>query len=56
MSVAAILDRMVTYNEELLVIKLHDPSVTWFYEITRQIKYFISPFALDQWSPNMARW
>ena len=28
-------------------------SITWFCEFSWQIKYFISPLALNQWSPNM---
>ena len=47
--------RVVTYNENLPLIKSHDPSITWSCEAMRQIKYFISPLALDQWPPNMAR-
>ena len=48
--------RMVTYNEELPLVELHDPSIMWFCEVTLQIKHFLSPLGLDQWSPNMARW
>ena len=40
-------NRVVAYNEELSLIKLHDPSITWFCEVTRQIRYFICPLALD---------
>ena len=28
------LDWVVTYNEELTFVKLHDPSITWFCEVT----------------------
>ena len=42
------LGRVVAYQKIVLVIKLHDPSITWFCEVTRQNKYFISPLVLDQ--------
>ena len=51
---ATTLGRVVTHNEELSLIKLHDPSNAWFFEIIGQFKYFISSFAPDQWLPNMA--
>ena len=47
---------MVTYYEEVLLIKLLDPSMTCFCEFKWHIKYFISPLSLDQWPPNMAKW
>ena len=50
------LGRVVTYNNELPFTKLHHPSIEWFCGITRQIQYFVSPSALDQWSPNITRW
>ena len=40
--------RMVTYNEELPLVELHDPSIMWFCEVTLQIKHFLSPIGLDQ--------
>ena len=55
MSMATQLGIVVIYNEELSFIKLHDPSVTRSCEMTQQIKCVISPFALDQWPPNMKR-
>ena len=42
------LGRVVIYHEELPLIKLLDPSITWFCKVTGHAKYFISPFALDQ--------
>ena len=47
------LGRVVTYHEELPLLKLHDSSTTWFCEVTWQIKYSIFSLTLDQWSPNM---
>ena len=49
------LGRGVAYNEELPLIKLHHPSITWFCEVKLQIADFPHPLALDQWSPNRAR-
>ena len=40
------LGRVVTYYEELPLIKLHDPSIKLFSEVTRQIKFCISPRTL----------
>ena len=53
--IATKLGRVVTYFEELSLIKLHRPSIRWFCEVTWQIKYFLSSFPLDKWSPNMAK-
>ena len=39
------LGNAVTHHKELLLINLLDPSITWFCEVTSNIKYFISPFA-----------
>ena len=50
------LGKMVTYHEELPLIKLLETSLTWFCEITLHIKYFVSALALDQSPPNMVRW
>ena len=47
---------MVRYYEELPHIKLLVPSITWYFEITRHIKYFLSPLTLDQWLQTMAKW
>ena len=33
------LGRVVLYHKKLLIIKLHDPSITWFCKVTRQIKF-----------------
>ena len=41
------LARVVTYREELPLNNLHDLSMIWSYEITKQIKYIISPLAED---------
>ena len=49
-------NRVLTYNEELPTIKLDDPSITWFFEVTRGNKDYFSPLALDQWQLNMTRW
>ena len=42
------LDKVVTYHKELQLIKLLDPSITWFYEVMLHIEYFAFSFALDQ--------
>ena len=42
------LGRVVTCNEELPLIKSHDPSITWSREVM--------PFTLDQCAPNMVKW
>ena len=41
------LARVVTYREELPLNNLHDLSMIWSYEITKQIKYIISPLVED---------
>ena len=46
-SLATKLGKVVIYHEELLLIKLLDPSITCLYKVTWHVKYFISPFALD---------
>ena len=48
MPMATKLGRVVTCNEELPLIKSHDPSITWSREVM--------PFALDQCAPNMVKW
>ena len=35
--------KVVTYHEELPLIELIDPSITWFFEFTWLMKYLISP-------------
>ena len=47
--------RVVTYHKEFPLVKLLDPSVTCFCDVTWYIKYFTSPLALDQWPPNVAK-
>ena len=37
--------KLVTYREELPPMNSYDPSMRWSYEVTRQIKYIISPLA-----------
>ena len=39
------LGKVVTFHEELSLMKLLDPSITYFCEVA----YFTSPLALDQW-------
>lgn len=36
------LGKMATHHDELPLIKLHYPIVTWFFEVTRHIKYFVT--------------
>ena len=48
--------KMVTYNEELPLLELLDPSATWFCEVNWHIKYSISPLAPEQLPLNMAKW
>ena len=50
------LGKVLTYDEELPLIKLLDPYITRFCEVTWHIKYFKCPVSIDQWPPNMARW
>ena len=50
------IEKVVTYNEELLLIKLLGPSITLFCEVSWYIKCFISLLAIDQWPPNMTKW
>ena len=49
------LDMVVTSHEELPFIESLDSSITWFCQLMYHIKYFISPFTLDQWPPNTRR-
>ena len=48
--------RMVMYLDELLLIKSHDPFITWSCKITWQTKIIISPLPQCLWPPNLARW
>ena len=50
------LGRVVTYNEELQLIKSHNFPIRQLFEVTWQIEYFISPHAPDQLQWNMAKW
>ena len=43
MPIATKLGKTVTYLDELLSIKLHDPSITWSCEIAGQPKIIICP-------------
>ena len=45
---------VVTYHKDLPAINSHDPSMRWLCEVTRQIKYIISPTAEDPWTPEAA--
>ena len=47
------LGKVVSYHEEFSLVKLLGRSITQILEIVGQIKYFISPLALDQLPPNM---
>ena len=47
------LGKLVTYNEELSLIKLHYLSIAWFCEVSDNTNNSIFPLALDQWPPNM---
>ena len=45
-----------SHKELQPIVTPHDPSIMWFREVTRQIKYVVYLFALEKWIPNMARW
>ena len=45
---------VVAYNGKLQRIK-QNPLSTWFYEVTKKIKYVVPPVELNQWSRNMTR-
>ena len=47
--------RVVTYNEELPLTKLHDPSITWVCEVTVQTKTIVSALPYCPWSPNLGQ-
>ena len=47
------LGKVVTYHEELPLIKLLHPSIMWIFENMQHIKCFISPLAPDQWPQNI---
>ena len=49
-------DMVITYPEGFPPITSLDPLTSWSCEVTWQIKYFVSPLALDQWRPNTGRW
>ena len=42
------LGKVATYHEELPLIKLLCPSITYFCEVMLHIKYIFSPPTLDQ--------
>ena len=42
------IDSVAAYNGKLQRIKPNDPLSTWFYEVTKQIKYVIPPIELNQ--------
>ena len=48
--------RVMTYREELPLIKLHDPLFTLFCETTRQIKGVLSPLLQCLKPPNLWAW
>ena len=48
MTIVTKLSKQMINHEEVPLINLHDPSITWFCEVTLQIKYNIPPFAQDQ--------
>ena len=48
--------KLVTYHEELPLIKLLDPSNHVVLISNLKFKYFISPLELDQWPSNMGIW
>ena len=43
MAVVTKLDRVVTYNKELLFITSEEPLITWPSMVTRQTKYVMPP-------------
>ena len=48
MNVVAKFGRVVTCNEGIPPIELHDPLIILFCEVTCHIKYFLSPLGLYQ--------
>ena len=48
--------RVVIYNEDLPLIKSHDPTIICSFEFTWQIKYLFNSLAWDPSSTNLARW
>ena len=46
------LSRVKTYHAELPFVKIHDPSIIWFCEVTRQLEYYISSLAQYPWKLN----
>ena len=49
------LDKMVTYFDGLLRIKLHDSLITWSCKITWQTKIILSSLPKCIWLPHLAR-
>ena len=50
------LGKMITYLDRLLLIKSHDPLISWSCKITLQNKTTISPLSERLWLPNLAGW
>ena len=50
------LGKTVTYLDKLLLIKLHDPLITWPCKIMWQPKIIISPLPQYLWPPNLTSW
>ena len=50
------LGKMITYLDWLLLIKSHDPLISWSCKITLQNKTTISPLSERLWLPNLAGW
>ena len=48
--------KMVIYFDELLLIKSHDPLITWSYKIKWETKIIISSLPQCLWPSNVARW
>ena len=52
--IATKLGKAITCLNRFLPIKLHDPSITWLWEITWQPKTIAAPQCL--WPPNLVNW
>ena len=48
-------NKVATYLERLLPIKLHDLLIKWCCEVTLQMKPITSPLQQRPWPPNFAR-
>ena len=49
------LRKVVIYNEELPLIKLHDPSITYSCEVMLENKHLITQLPLEQFPPNIVK-